>query len=105
MRWLRKTDWVETEGRVWSTVAFQTKGLQGHTVTFSYEVDGHYCSGTFTTFTPYREGDTIKVKYDPANPDRNNLTDREHKLNWFYAVFFIAMGILAVYLFLQPKAN
>ena len=76
-----------------------------YTVVFTYKVEGSWLGGTFTTATPYQEGDTLVVKCDPGAPERNNFTEREKRLRWFYIAFFVAMGALAVYFLLQPKAK
>jgi hypothetical protein len=102
---MRRRDWVEVEGTVASAMAFQTKAGSGYTVVFTYKVDGHFYGGTFTTMRLYFKGDRISVKYDPSDPDRNNLVGREQMMNWFYAVFFVLLGLWAVYLFLQPKVK
>jgi Protein of unknown function (DUF3592) len=97
--------WVETEGTVSSVQSYQARGVTFYTVVFTYKVDGHYCGGTYTTTEEYREGDSLPLSYDPKDPDRNNLVRREGMLHWFYVVFFVFLGIMAIWLFLQPKAK
>jgi hypothetical protein len=52
----------------------------------------------------YREGDTVKVRYDPSDPDHAQISSalRQWGLSAFLIVFggaFFAMGVAAVLLF------
>jgi hypothetical protein len=100
-----KTDWKEAKGTVASVLESHSKGGNIYEVVFTYTVDGSYFGGTFTTMAYHREGETLPVRYNPSNPEENNFTKREAILRWVYVVFFVLMGLLAVYLFLQPKAK
>ena len=87
---MAKTDWKDIDGTVATVTEFQTRGGPSYEVVFTYEVDGHWCGGTITTSEAYRVGDSIAVRYDPADPDRNDLTVKATHARW------IAIGIVAV---------
>ena len=97
--------WIDTDGTVSSVVPYEARGVTFYSVVFTYKVDGHYYGGTYTTPELYREGDSLPLSYDPRDPDRNNLVRREGMLRWFYVIFFILLGIMAIWLFMQPKAR
>jgi hypothetical protein len=88
-------DWKDTDGTVASVEEFQTRGGSQYRVVFTYEVDGHWCGGTFTTTDAYQKGDTLPVLYDPANPDRNNLAERETIRHWIIGT---VIGLAAIFL-------
>ncbi len=55
-----------------------------YAITFSYKVDGQYYSGEFTVASAlnYKEGGTIEVKYNPVNPEQNDLDGRGESAVW-----------------------
>jgi hypothetical protein len=75
-----KTEWIDIEGTVGSVDG--NGGREGYTVVFTYVVDGHWCGGTFTTFDAYRVGDTLAVRYDAKDPDRNDLSEKAKRTRW-----------------------
>ncbi len=97
--------WLMTEGTVASVAVHQNRNSEWFTVVFTYKVDGGWYGGTFTSFTSYDVGEILDVEYDPQRPEINNFTRRERLLHWFYVAFFLALGVLALYLFLQPKTR
>lgn len=88
-------NWKDADGTVASVEEFQTRGGPQYRVVFTYEVDGHWCGGTFTTTDAYQKGDTLSVLYDPADPDRNNLAERETIRHWIIGA---ALGLAALFL-------
>lgn len=74
-------------------------------VVFTYKVDGGWYGGTFNTRTPYAEGDILVVEYDPKDPESNKYVEREKRLRWVYIAFFAVLGLLAIWLLLQPNAG
>ena len=79
-----KTDWLDTDG----TVADEPQycGKNTYSVVFTYKVDDHFYSGTFTTANTYRKGDTIPVRYDPQNPERNDWVVKETRMHWIIGI-------------------
>jgi hypothetical protein len=74
---MRRKDWVRTKG----TVSNKMLRVQGRgnlfTITFVYEVDGHFYSGEFVTHKyRYEKGRTVLLRYNPANPEENDLNGR-----------------------------
>ena len=98
-------DWRETEGTVASVARYESKGVPIYEVVFTYKVEGSWYGGTFTTLAPHFKGDALAVRYDPSNPEKNNFLKREGIMRWVYIVFFTLLGIMAVYLFMQPKVK
>jgi len=97
--------WIEIDGTVFSAIPYQARGLTFYSVTFSYKVGDHFYSGTYMTRRGYRQGDSLPLSYDPRDPDRNSLVRREGMMRWFYVVFFVLLGIMAIWLFLHPDVK
>ena len=74
-------------------------------VVFTFKVDGGYYGGTFTVWKEPCVGDNISLWYDPADPDRNNLVQREKLMNWVYAVFFLAFCIWFIYSVMHSQTS
>jgi len=95
----RRPHWIDTEGTVASVEVHETTRSgdpSTWTVVFTYKVDGHWYSGTYRTFDTFKVGDTLALRYDPADPNRNNLVVKDrllHVLYWGIAVA-IALAIL-----------
>jgi hypothetical protein len=89
--------WKHAEATVESVVMHTGPDSAYSEVVFMFKVDDGYYGGTFTAWKETFVGDKIAVSYDPANPDRNNLTQQEKLKNWALAVFFIAFGIWFLY--------
>jgi hypothetical protein len=88
-------DWKETDGTIASVEErLQTRNGPYYSVVFTYKVDDGYYSGTFTTGESYRTDDTITVLYDPTNPERNNLVERERIWHWAIAAIIFVGAIL-----------
>ncbi len=93
---MRRRDWVATEGTVGGVE--RESGPDGHisySVVFTYKVDGHFYGGTFTTFKERYVGETLPVKYDPSDPDRNSLVAAEMRVRWTIRILIVA-GILPI---------
>ena len=98
-----RKDWKETDGTV-ASVDYGGRSRDGteySVVGFSYKVYGEWYGGTFTTGDSYRKDDTITVLYDPRNPDRNNLVQREEILHWVIGALLCAGGLLLLYFVLH----
>ena len=79
---MAKIDWKDADGTAVSVVRYEGRGGPIYTVSFNHEVDGHWCGGSFTTTDEYREGDSVAVRYDPKNPDYNDLMQKESRQRW-----------------------
>ncbi len=91
---MRRRDWVQTDGAVGSVIVSDGKHGKSYSVVFTYKVDGHYYGGTFTSYSEtYREGDWISVKYDPSNPERNDLVLKETIKHWIIGAVVVAVVI------------
>jgi hypothetical protein len=88
-----KVNWKDADGTVSSVMVSQGgRGVTFYTVGFSYKVDGHFYGGTITTGEEYREGDSVPVKYDPNDPERNDLMEKETRGRWIlWAVIGVAV--------------
>ena len=84
---MAKIDWQYTEGTISNVMAAYTYGRAGnvYVVTFTYKVDGHYYGGEFNAGTAlnYSEGGSIRVGYNPANPEENNLDGKGLSVWWY----------------------
>jgi hypothetical protein len=81
-----KIDWKTAEGTVTNIMSFGGGGRDSYfyAITFTYQVDGHYYGGEFTVGSAanYKEGGSIEVKYNPENPEQNNLDGRGESALW-----------------------
>ena len=94
---MRRRDWVETEGTIASVEEHRNRNSSWYTVVFTYTVDNHYYGGTYTSWTEEPVvGDAIAVRYDPGNPDRNDLATKETIKHWVIGglVALIVVGIV-----------
>jgi len=94
-----KIDWKDTDGTVATVDRVDGRGGPTYTVVFTYEVDGHWCGGTFTSGDEYKVGDSVAVRYDPKDPDRNDLSLKEERKQWW---MWAVIGVL-ILLFLASK--
>ena len=93
---MAKIDWKDAEGTATGVERMETRGGPVYTVLFNYEVDGHWCSGSFTTNEEYRVGDSVAVRYDPKNPDSNDLDQQESRAGLVVlgVLFIVAVAVL-----------
>ncbi len=91
---MAKTDWKDIDGTVASVEVQQGRYGISYTVVFTYEVDGHWCGGTFTSNDAYQVGDSVAVRYDPKDPDRNDLDVKEQHKRWWIGIFIAVMVLL-----------
>jgi hypothetical protein len=70
-----------------------TRSRAGNIVVFTYIVDGHYYGGSLTTYDPYEVGASITVKYDPDDPEKNDLVSRQNARNWVGAAILVLLAI------------
>lgn len=80
--------WDETTATVWSIVPGSGRR---HKVIITYSVQRKPYSCELRTDLPFVSGDVFPLRYDPANPRRNELIVRQHARQ---ALFW--GGILAV---------
>jgi Protein of unknown function (DUF3592) len=66
-------------------------------VVFTFEVDGGYYGGSYTAWKEPYVGEKIPVWYDPADPDRNDLVQKEMLMKWVYTVLFLVFGSWIIY--------
>ena len=90
---MKRRDWIETDGTV--NEVYVDGGAKDRTVSavFTYIVDGHYYGGTYTPWAHVPvKGETITVRYDPDDPNKNDLVARSVMRNWIIgalvALFF-----------------
>ena len=91
---MARTDWKDIDGTVASVERVDGRGGPTFTVVFTYEVEGHWCGGTFTTSDEYRKGDSVSVRYDPRDPDRNDLSVKEGRKKWILWGIAIIVALL-----------
>ncbi|SEG69538.1 Protein of unknown function [Bryocella elongata] len=95
MRWQRKTDWQSADGTVTDVEVVQGRGGPIYTVSFNYKVGEHWYGGFFTNSSEYKKDDSISVRYDPADPDRNEYTVAASRAHlWTVLVVVIFAGLL-----------
>ncbi len=97
---MRRHDWVKTQGKIESV--YVDGGGEGETVSavFTYEVNGHVYGGTYTMKLWQNMpvvGSPISLKYDPKDPNRNDLVVSETRWNWFIGLL-VALSVLGVLL-------
>jgi hypothetical protein len=91
-----KIDWKAIDGTVATVEVVQERNRPSYTVVFTYEVDGHWCAGTFTTYEKYQVGDTLPVRYDPNDPDRNDLSVEEKKKQWIIGGLVVLVAVIFI---------
>jgi len=90
-----KTDWKDADGIVADDPVYSGKNT--HSVVFTYKVDDHFYSGTFTTGDTYRKGDPIPVRYDPKNPERNDWVVKQARMYWIFGIVIaVVIAIIVV---------
>ncbi len=86
---MAKTDWKDADGVVADEPLYEGKNT--YSVVFTYKVDDHFYSGTFTTGDTYRKGDSIPVRYDPTNPERNDWVVKETRQHWIIGIAIVVV--------------
>lgn len=101
---MAKIDWQFTEGTVSNImeVGPYGKGSTVYAITFIYKVDGHFYGGEFNDVTGhgFSEGGTIRIGYNPANPEENDRNRKGGWMRWAYvgsltagvAMYFLIHG-------------
>jgi hypothetical protein len=92
---MAKIDWQDADGTVAGEPEY--RGKNTYSVVFTYKVDGHFYSGTFTTGDSYKDGDSLPVRYDPKNPDYSDLTQKESRQRWLIVGIFVVVGLLVLW--------
>jgi hypothetical protein len=94
---MRRKDWVETDGTIATVEEHQGRNSKSYTVVFTYKVDGHFYGGTYTTWTDEPiVGDPIAVKYDPDDPERNDLVLKETIMHWVIGGVIVLVAIVII---------
>ena len=70
----------------------EDKGKDQYDVYVKYTADGKEYEQFFGTFPGYKEGDSIKISYNPDNPEQF-IQDGN---NTIFSLAFIAAGIIAI---------
>jgi hypothetical protein len=94
-----KTDWQDADGNV--TAVETASGRYGtiYTVSFNYKVGEHWYGGVSTGNDEYKVGDSIGVRYDPKDPDRNDQSLKDSRAKWIVAA--VIAGIILVIVLVQ----
>lgn len=96
-----KADWKTTEGTVAEVQERRTRSTVWYSVVFTYKVDGSWYGGTFWSADAYQKGDSIDVRYNPADPERNDLVDSETRRKWIQAL--VVLAVVAFWLFMMLR--
>jgi hypothetical protein len=94
---LAKIDWKDADGTVATVDRVDGRNGPSFTVVFTYKVDSHWCGGTFTTSDEYKVGDFVAVRYDPIDPDRNDLSMKEQRKQWLLWAFLGVIGLIILW--------
>ena len=95
----RRGSWIKTDAEVLACIPgdymwgseFQYLGVSHYCIEVRYSANGHEVLAEFRSGTPWAEGDTIPLRYDPANPECNNRTGIWLLRNF---LFLILIGLL-----------
>jgi hypothetical protein len=98
---MAKIDWKDADGTATSVEQVDGRGGPIYTVAFNYKVDGHWCGGTFTTRDEYRVGDSVAVRYDPKNPDYNDLEQKENRQRWIVGGVVVVVVLVLIWVALR----
>ena len=88
--------WKDADGTVATVSELQGKNRVRYSVVFTYKVNEGWYGGTFTSYDPLTVGDSLAVRYDPENPDHNDLVEKE---KW-RKIFGIGLAVIAGVLWL-----
>ena len=91
-------DWKETTATVWSFIP-GTAGVRGsqNAVIISYQVDGEQYSSEICTSRFYVKGQEFGLKYDPKNPERNELSLRSQLVKKICIALLLLLVVLVAY--------
>lgn len=93
---MAKIDWKEVDGTVTSVERGESRGGPYYVVSFNYKVGEHWYGGLFTGPAEYQSGDLLPVQYDPANPEINDLEQREKRVQWILWAVFAGFILIAL---------
>lgn len=105
---MSRKSWPQTEATVFTCGVQdhyepQTGGSQDYLVTFSYEINGHWYSGEFSSAEPWVEGSKFCVRYDPDDPNRSSKDDPVSN-RWFTIISILAgIALVILYIWLRQK--
>ena len=93
---MAKIDWKDADGTAASVERLDGRYGPTFVVVFTYKVDDEWYGGTFSGSEEYRVGDSLSVRYDPKNPEHNDLVDKEAHKRWLIVGFFVILGIVVL---------
>jgi len=96
-----KVEWADTDGTVADVREIRDENAIHYCVVFTYKVDGSWYGGTFTTYDALRKGDLIPVRYDPRNPEDNDLVEKEKRRKLMWTAVALAVGLAILYAVLR----
>ena len=91
---MAKIDWKDAEGTVASVERIDGRGGPSYTVVFNYKVGGEWYGGTFWSSDEYRKGDSLAMRYDPENPEYNDLVQKENRRRWLWGIGIAAAVVI-----------
>jgi hypothetical protein len=102
---LRNT-WKETTATVWSVIP-PVAGVPGSagSAIISYEVDGEQYSSELCTNRGFVKGEKFQLRYDPENPDRNELSVRSQRWKIVCIALLSLLAAWAICLYVHPTAG
>jgi hypothetical protein len=99
---MSRKDWIKVDGKVGSIYRESSGRSSYDSVVFTYEVNGHICGGTFSSGCgAYKVGDSLAVKYDPADPDKNDLAVNAARTKWM--TWIVVAVVIAILVFLKSR--
>ena len=97
----RRRSWINTEAEVvacfpgdylWGS-DYQYLGVSHYYIQVCYSANAHEVVAEFRWGTPWGEGDTFSLRFDPANPECNDRTGIWLIRN---VLFWVVFGILMI---------
>jgi len=82
---------MQTEGIVKAVYVEQGVESQSYSVVFTYTVAGHFYGGTYIADHAPCVDDVVMVRYDPADPNRNDLVIKANIRKWVVGVLVFAV--------------
>jgi len=96
----RRKSWIRTDARVLTCTAasdlwtddYEWLGVSHYYIRVCYLASDREILTEFRWSAPWAEGDTLSLRYDPANPDCNDRTGI-----WFLrmVLFWVVLGLIA----------
>jgi Protein of unknown function (DUF3592) len=101
-----RDNWKETTATVWSVMP-RVAGVAGSTgtVVISYEVSGEQHSSELCTNRAFVKGEKFQLRYDPKNPDRNELSVRSRRWKLVCIALLSLLAAFAICMYVHPTAR